>query len=131
MRSRARQCQCQSEWRRRANARARAPTRCEDEAMRDAARDVHVWSRLRARRRRPSVRQSIRPAAFDERASGKVKRRHSNANATLDSVETDDRDDRRDAREESNDAIGHSERPSSVRDGNGRRRAASVRGESF
>ena len=86
---------------------------------------------LRARRRRPSVRQSVSPAAFDERASGKVKRRHSNANATLDSVETDDRDDRRDAREESNDAIGHSERPSSVRDGNGRRRAASVRGESF
>jgi len=80
---------------------------------------------------RPSVRQSVSPAAFDERASGKVKRRHSNANATLDSVETDDRDDRRDAREESNDAIGHSERPSSVRDGNGRRRAASVRGESF
>ncbi len=80
---------------------------------------------------RPSVSQSVRPAAFDERASGKVKRRHSNANATLDSVETDDRDDRRDAREESDDAIGHRERPSSVRDGNGRRRAASVRGESF
>ena len=59
MRSRARQCQCQSEWRRRANARARAPTRCEDEAMRDAARDVHVWSRLSARSASASVRPSV------------------------------------------------------------------------
>jgi len=39
--------------------RARAPTRCEDEAMRDAARDVHVWSRLSARSASASVRPSV------------------------------------------------------------------------